>query len=80
MIVNVIQDFENASQRVDTGVSVSRDTTHGCLQEKSVNRRTPNIKKLLKKRHHECLTWTKEEKNKTTAQWSRVLEEEWRGT
>lgn len=57
----------------DTGVSVSRDTTHGCLQEKSGNRRTPNIKKLLKKRHHECLSWTKEKKNKTTAQWSRGL-------
>lgn len=56
----------------DTGVSVSRDTTHGCLQEKSGNRRTPNIKKLLKKRH-ECLTCTKEKKNKTTAQWSRGL-------
>lgn len=57
----------------DTGVSVSRDTTHGCLQERSGNCQTPNIKQSLNKRHHECLTWTKEKKNKTTAQWSRVL-------
>ena len=58
----------------EAGVSASRATTHRRLREKGYNCRIPSIKPLLNQRQRQKrLTWAKEKKNWTVAQWSKVL-------
>lgn len=57
-----------------TGVTASRATTHRRLKEKGYNSRIPGVKPLLNKRQRQKrLTWAKQKKNWTVAQWSKVL-------
>ena len=58
----------------EAGVSASRATTHRRLREKGYNCRIPSTKPLLNPRQRQKrLTWAKEKKNWTVAQWSKVL-------
>ena len=58
----------------EAGVSASRATMHRRLREKGYNCRVPSIEPLLNKRQRQKrLTWAKEKKNWTVAQWSKVL-------
>ena len=58
----------------EAGVSASRATMHRRLREKGYNCRIPIIEPLLNKRQRQKrLTWAKEKKNWTVAQWSKVL-------
>lgn len=58
----------------EAGVSASRATMHRRLREKGYNCRIPSIEPLLNKRQRQKrLTWAKEKKNWTVAQWSKVL-------
>ncbi len=61
--------------------------TRSELKLESVHQESPRsdifrkTKPLLKQKHHQKhLTWAKENNKWTVAQWSKVLEEEWRGT
>ncbi len=58
----------------EAGVKASRATTHSCVKEFDYSCRIPHVKPLLNHRQH-CrrLTWAKEEKKWTVAQWSKVL-------
>ena len=58
----------------EAGVSASRATTHRRVQEMDYKCHIPSVKPLLSQRQRQkCLTWTKEKKNWTIAQWSKVL-------
>uniref|UniRef100_A0A9J7ZEG3 Transposase Tc1-like domain-containing protein n=1 Tax=Cyprinus carpio carpio TaxID=630221 RepID=A0A9J7ZEG3_CYPCA len=64
--------FKNLSELhkewTEAGVKVSRATTHRRVKEFGYSCRIPLVKPLLR-----CLTWAKEKKNWTVAQWSKVL-------
>ncbi len=56
------------------GVKASRATTHRRVKEFGYRCRIPLVKPLLNHRQRQrCLTWAKEKKNWTVAQWSKVL-------
>uniref|UniRef100_A0A9J8CV54 Transposase Tc1-like domain-containing protein n=1 Tax=Cyprinus carpio carpio TaxID=630221 RepID=A0A9J8CV54_CYPCA len=70
--------FKNLSERhkqwTEAGVKASRATTHRHVKEFGYSCRIPLVKPLLN--HRQCqrrLTWAKEKKNWTVAQWSKVL-------
>uniref|UniRef100_A0A8C0XXZ4 Transposase Tc1-like domain-containing protein n=1 Tax=Cyprinus carpio carpio TaxID=630221 RepID=A0A8C0XXZ4_CYPCA len=64
--------FKNLSELhkdwTEAGVKASRATTHRRVKEFGYSCHIPLVKPLLR-----CLTWTKEKKNWTVAQWSKVL-------
>uniref|UniRef100_A0A8C1P7X5 Tc1-like transposase DDE domain-containing protein n=1 Tax=Cyprinus carpio TaxID=7962 RepID=A0A8C1P7X5_CYPCA len=58
----------------EAGVKASKATTHRCVKEFDYSCCIPLVKPLLN--HRQCqrrLTWAKEKKNWTVAQWSKVL-------
>ncbi|KAK3554054.1 hypothetical protein QTP70_019167 [Hemibagrus guttatus] len=58
----------------EAGVKASRVTTHRRVKEFGYSCRIPLVKPLLNHRQRQrCLTWAKEKKNWTVAQWSKVL-------
>lgn len=58
----------------EAGVSASRATTHRRIQDMGYKCRIPRVKPLLNQRQRQKrLTWAKEKKNWTVAQWSKVL-------
>ncbi len=58
----------------EAGVKASRATTHRCVKEFGYSYRIPLVKPLLNHRQRQRrLTWAKEKKNWTVAQWSKVL-------
>ncbi len=58
----------------EAGVKASRATTHRRVKEFGYSCRIPLVKPLLNHRQRQRrLTWTKEKKNWTVAQWSKVL-------
>lgn len=58
----------------EAGVSASRATTHRRVQEMGYKCCIPSVKPLLNQRQcQKRLTWAKEKKNWTVAQWSKVL-------
>ncbi len=58
----------------EAGVKASRATTHRRVKEFGYNCRIPLVKPLLNHRQRQRrLTWAKEKKNWTVAQWSKVL-------
>ncbi len=58
----------------EAGVKASRATTHRRVKECGYSCRIPLVKPLLKHRQRQRrLTWAKEKKNWTVAQWSKVL-------
>ena len=58
----------------ETGVKASRATTHRRVSEFGYSCSIPLVKPLLnRKQHQRHLTWAKEKKNWTIAQWSKVL-------
>ncbi len=58
----------------EAGVKASRATTHRRVKEFGYSCRIPLGKPLLNHRQHQRrLTWAKEKKNWTVAQWSKVL-------
>ncbi len=58
----------------EAGVKASRATTHRRVKEYGYSCRIPLVKPLLNHRQRQrCLTWSKEKKNWTVAQWSKVL-------
>ncbi len=58
----------------EAGVKASRATTHRRVKEFGYSCRIPLVKPLLNHRQRQrCLTWAKEKKNWTVAQWSKVL-------
>ena len=65
---------ETHKEWTEAGVSASRATTHRRIQDMGYNCRIPHVKPLLNRRQHQKrLTWAKEKKNWTVAQWSKVL-------
>ncbi len=70
-----IQEFGWTSQGMDWGwVKASRATTHRRVKEFGYSCRIPLVKPLLNHRQRQRrLTWAKEKKNWTVAQWSKVL-------
>ncbi|CAJ0921065.1 unnamed protein product [Ranitomeya imitator] len=59
------------------GVIASRATTHRCIQDMGYKCHIPSVKPLMTNRQHQkCLTWAKEKKNWTVAQWSKVFSDE----
>uniref|UniRef100_A0A9J7Y3N1 Transposase Tc1-like domain-containing protein n=1 Tax=Cyprinus carpio carpio TaxID=630221 RepID=A0A9J7Y3N1_CYPCA len=70
--------FKNLSEFhkewTEAGVKASRATTHRRVKEFGYSCRIPLVKPLLNHRQcQRCLTWAKEKKNWTVAQWSKVL-------
>ncbi|KAK3550107.1 hypothetical protein QTP86_020666 [Hemibagrus guttatus] len=70
--------FKNLSELhkewTEAGVKASRATTHRRIKEFGYSYRIPLVKPLLNHRQRQrCLTWAKEKKNWTVAQWSKVL-------
>uniref|UniRef100_A0A8C1MH25 Transposase n=1 Tax=Cyprinus carpio TaxID=7962 RepID=A0A8C1MH25_CYPCA len=70
--------FKNLSELhkewTEAGVKASRATTHRRVKEFGYSCRIPLVKPLLNHRQHQRrLTWAKEKKNWTLAQWSKVL-------
>ncbi|KAK3565088.1 hypothetical protein QTP86_033139 [Hemibagrus guttatus] len=70
--------FKNLSELhkewTEAGVKASRATTHRRVKEFGYSCRIPLVKPLLNHRQRQrCLTWAKEKKNRTVAQWSKVL-------
>ncbi len=58
----------------EDGVKASRATPHRCIKEFGYSCRIPLVKPLLNHRQRQRhLTWAKEKKNWTVAQWSKVL-------
>ncbi len=58
----------------EAGVKASRATTHRRVKEFGYGCRIPLVKPLLNHRQRQRhLTWAKEKKNWTDAQWSKVL-------
>ncbi|KAI2663991.1 Transposable element Tc1 transposase [Labeo rohita] len=58
----------------EAGVKASRATTHRRVEEFGYSCHNLFVKPLLNHRqHHRCLTWAKEKKKWTVAQWSKVL-------
>ncbi len=58
----------------EAGVKASRSTTHRRVKEFVYSCRIPLVKPLLNHRQRQRrLTWAKEKKNWTVAQWSKVL-------
>ncbi len=58
----------------EAGVKASRATTHRCVKEFGYSCCIPLVKPLLNHRQRQRrLTWAKEKKNWTVAQWSKVL-------
>ncbi len=58
----------------EAGVKASRATTHRRVKEFGYSCRIPLVKPLLNHRQRQMrLTWAKEKKNLTVAQWSKVL-------
>ncbi len=58
----------------EAGVKTSRATTHRRVKEFGYSCCIPLVKPLLNHRQRQrCLTWAKEKKNWTVAQWSKVL-------
>ncbi len=58
----------------EDGVKASRATTHRRVKEFGYICRIPLVKPLLNHRQHQRrLTWAKEKKNWTVAQWPKVL-------
>ncbi len=58
----------------EAGVKTSRATTHRRVKEFAYSCRIPLVKPLLNHRQRQRrLTWAKEKKNWTVAQWSKVL-------
>ncbi len=58
----------------EAGVKASRATTHRRVKEFGYSCRIPLVKPLLNHRQRQRrLTWAKEKKNCTVAQWSKVL-------
>ncbi len=56
------------------GVSASRTTTHRCMQDMGFSCRIPFVKPLLNNRQRQkCLAWTKDKKDWTAAEWSKVM-------
>ncbi|KAK3566989.1 hypothetical protein QTP86_008210 [Hemibagrus guttatus] len=70
--------FKNLSELhkewTEAGVKASRSTTHRRVKEFGYSCRIPLVKPLLNHRQRQTrLTWAKEKKNWTVAQWSKVL-------
>uniref|UniRef100_A0A672KR94 Transposase Tc1-like domain-containing protein n=1 Tax=Sinocyclocheilus grahami TaxID=75366 RepID=A0A672KR94_SINGR len=70
--------FKNLSELhkecTEAGVKASRATTHRRVKEFGYSCRIPLVKPLLNHRQRQRrLTWAKEKKNWTVAQWSKVL-------
>jgi len=64
----------SASRATTHRVSASRATTHRPIQDMGYKCRIPRVKPLLNQRQRQKrLTWAKEKKNWTVAQWSEVL-------
>lgn len=57
----------------EAGVKASRATMHSCVKEFGYSCHIPLVEPLLNNRRQRRLTWTKEKKNWTVAQWSKVL-------
>ncbi len=58
----------------EAGIKASRATTHRRVKEFGYSCHIPLVKPLLNHRQRQrCLTWAKEKKNWTVAQWSKVL-------
>ncbi len=70
-----IQEFGWTSQGMDWGWGQGiKSTTHIRVKEFGYSWSIPLVKPLLNHRHHQRhLTWAKEKKNWTLAQWSKVL-------
>ncbi len=70
-----IQEFGWTSQGMDWGwVKASRATTHRRVKELGYSCHIPLVKPLLNHRQRQRrLTWAKEKKSWTVAQWSKVL-------
>ncbi len=69
-----IQEFGWTSQGMEAGVKASRATAHRRVKEFGYSCRIPLVKPLLNHRQRQRrLTWAKEKKNWTVAQWSKVL-------
>ncbi len=70
-----IQEFGWTSQGMDWGWGQGiKSTTHRRVEEFSYSCHIPLVKPLLNHRQRQrCLTWAKEKKNWTVAQWSKVL-------
>ncbi|KAI2662980.1 Transposable element Tc1 transposase [Labeo rohita] len=61
-------------ERTEAGVNASRATTHRRVKEFRYSCRISLVKPLLNHRQRRrCLTWAKEKKKWTVAQWSKVL-------
>ncbi len=69
------QPYEDCQAKsTEAGVKASRATTHRRVKEFGYSCRNPLIKPLLNHRQRQRrLTWAKEKKNWTVAQWSKVL-------
>ncbi|KAK3535748.1 hypothetical protein QTP70_021048 [Hemibagrus guttatus] len=70
--------FKNSSELhkewTEAGIKASRATTHRRVKEFGYSCRIPLVKPLLNHRQRQRrLTWAKEKKNWTVAQWSKVL-------
>lgn len=85
--------WELHKEWTEAGVTASRATTHRRILDMGFTCRIPLVKPLLNnKQRQKRLTWAKDKKNWSVAQWSKVLlhliwkprsqslEEEWRGT
>ena len=58
----------------EAGFSASRATTHRSIQDMGYNCHIPRVKPLLNQRQRQKgVTWAKEKKDWTVAQWSKVL-------
>ena len=58
----------------EAGFSASRSTTHRSIQDMGYNCHIPLVKPLLNQRQRQKgVTWAKEKKDWTVAQWSKVL-------
>ncbi len=71
---NRFKNFELHKEWTEAGVKASRATTHRRVKEFGYSCHIPLVKPLLN--HRQCqrrLTWAKEKKNWTVAQWSKVL-------
>ncbi|KAL1246915.1 hypothetical protein QQF64_034713, partial [Cirrhinus molitorella] len=57
-----------------TGVSASRTTTHRRIQDMGFSCRISCVKPFLNNRQRQkCLAWTKDKKNWTAAEWSKIM-------
>ncbi|KAI2653839.1 Transposable element Tc1 transposase [Labeo rohita] len=74
VVQKTITDTFIRREWTEAGVKASRATTHRYVKEFGYSCRIPLVKPLLNHRQHQrCLTWAKEKKKWTVAQWSKVL-------